>query len=359
MRVSVTGVMRWSRALARPAARASLGGLIASLALMAWLIPLSTAHAASLDASSSVTIDIQNPQASGGVAEGPVGANVFAQGAAPAGDSVTIGYAPQSVGCTTGFQAISGAQPNIQANGNFTVAFQWPDAANTVNAEYYLCAQDATANAIGQSTVLYRVDAASAPAISVQPVDNPNAATPAPGTPTPAPTATPPDGKVYGGGYLQITGTNFMPGGQNISFFLTPGAFTASDYNPNAALTVVSGNIRTDNTGAFTVVVRLPTGETGSLTISAVSQDGSSSLLPTLVASQPLAIIVAPATPTPQPTVSPTVETTVTPGTGNAKKPAAPGPYKITGLIGLGMLSVILFIIGVGFLISASSMPKS
>ena len=180
-----------------------------------------------------------------------------------------------------------------------------------------------------------------------------------PGTPTPAPTATPPDGKVYGGGYLQITGTNFTPGGQNISFFLTPGAFTPSDYNLNAALTVVSGNIRTDNTGSFTVVVQLPTGETGSLTINAVSQDGTSTLLPTLVASQALAIVVAPATPTPQPTVSPTVETTVTPGTGNGKKTTPPGPYKITGLIGLGTLSVILFIIGVGFLISASSMPKA
>ena len=126
MRVSVTGVMRWSRALARPAARASLGGLIASLALVAWLIPLSTAHAASLDANNPVTIDIQNPQASGGVAEGPVGANIFAQGAAPAGDSVTIGYAPQSAGCTDwlpGDQRRAAQYPSErQFHGRFPVA---------------------------------------------------------------------------------------------------------------------------------------------------------------------------------------------------------------------------------------------
>ncbi len=255
--------MKWSRALARPAAWASLGALIASLALMAWLIPLSTARAASLDASSPVTIDIQNPQASGGVVEGPVGANIFAQGAAPAGDSVTIGYAPQSVGCASGFQAISGAQPNIQANGNFTVAFQWPDAANTVNTEYYLCAQDTTANAIGQSTVLYRVDAASAPAISVQPVDNPNAATPAPGTPTPAPTVTPPDGKVYGGGYPPDNRDELHARRPEHLVLPDTGGVHPSDYNPDAALTVVSGNIRTDNTGGFTVVVRASDGRDG------------------------------------------------------------------------------------------------
>ncbi len=359
MRVSVPGVLRWSRALARPAARASLAGMVATLALAAWIVPLSTARAASLDANNPVTVDIQKPQASGGVVEGPVGANIFAQGAVPAGDGVTIGYAPQSTGCQSGFQQISNAQPNVQANGNFGVSFKWPDAANAVNTEYYVCAEDTTTSLIGQSTILYRVDAASAPSISVEQVDNPNAPTPIPGTPTPAPTATAPAGKVYGGGYLQITGVNFTPGGQNLSFFLTTGAFTPSDYNPGSALTVVSGDIRTASDGSFQVVVQLPSGETGDLTISAVSQDGTGDLLPTLVASKRLSIIVAPATPTPQPTVSPTVQSTATPGNGSGTKKRAPGPLRITGLIGLGMLSVILFIIGVGFLMSASSMPKS
>lgn len=359
MRVSVPGVLRWSRALARPAARASLAGVMVSLALAAWLVPLSAASAASQDANGPVTVDIQRPQASGGIAEGPVGANIFAQGAVPAGDSVTIGFAPQSAGCQSGFQPVSGAQPNVQSNGNFAVAFKWPEAANSVNTEYYVCAEDTTASAFGQSTVLYRVDAASPPAIDVQQVDNPNAPTPIPGTPTPAPTATAPAGKVYGGGYLQITGANFTPGGQNLSFFLTTGGFMPSDYNPGSALTVVSGDIRTASDGSFQVVVQLPTGETGALTISAVSQDGTGGLLPTLVASKRLSIIVAPATPTPQPTISPTVASTVTPGNGSNTKKRTPGPLRITGLIGLGMLSVILFIIGVGFLISASSMPKT
>src|SRR5579859_7831369 len=80
MRVSVTGATRRSRALARIAARASLGALVATLALAAWLIPLSTARAASLDPS-TVSIDIRNPQPTGGIAEGPVGANIVADGA--------------------------------------------------------------------------------------------------------------------------------------------------------------------------------------------------------------------------------------------------------------------------------------
>ncbi len=357
MRVSVTGVMRWRRTLARSAMRASLGGLIAALALAAWIAPLSTARAAGQDANGPVTIDIQHPQASGGVAQGPVGANIYAQGTAPAGDTVTIGYAPQnSGGCQSGFQAISGLQASAQQDGAFSITFQWPDAANAVNTEYYLCAQDTSASAMGQSQTLFLVNAGSAPAIEVQPVDNPSAQTPGPGTATPAPTATPPDGKVYSGGYLQITGTNFTPGGQSLYFFLTPGAFTASDYDPNSALPIVSGDNRTASDGGFQVVVQLPSGETGQFTISAVSRDGTRSLLPTLVASQPLSIIIAPATPTPLPTVSPTLVTTPTPG--NGQRHAAPGPFKITGLIGLGMLSVILFIIGVAFLISASSMEK-
>ena len=360
MRVSATGVMtgirRWSPALARPAARASLVGLLAMLALAAWLLPLSSARAASM-APGSVTVDIQKPQAHGGVAEGPVGANILVQGAIPAGDSVTIGYAPQTTGCQSGFLAVPNAQPTVGSDGNFTATFSWPTTSD-VNTEYYVCAQDASVSTIGQSNVLFRVDAGSAPAIQVQTVDNPNAPTAVPGTPTPAPTATAPDGKTYSGGYVQVTGANFTPGGQNISFFLTPGPFSPSSYDPNAALKVVSGDIRTASDGSFTVVVQLPTGETGDLTLSAVSQDGTNQTLPTLVGSQSLSVIVSPATPTPNPTISPTVQTTVTPGGTGNQNGNGPGALKITGLIGLGVLSVILFITGVAFLISASSMPK-
>ncbi|HEX9038060.1 MAG TPA: hypothetical protein VF808_13835 [Ktedonobacterales bacterium] len=355
MRVWATGVGRWSRARARLAAKTALAALIAALALAAWLLPLSSARAAARDASGVVTIDIQKPQASGGVAEGPVGANILAQGAVPAGDSVTIGYAPQSAGCQSGFQAVPGAQPSVASDGTFTVTFSWPSSSN-VNTEYYVCAQDSAVSTIGQSNILFRVDAGSAPAIQAQAVADPNAPTVAPGTPTPAPTATPGDGKFYIGGFAQVTGVNFTPGGQNISFFLTPGPFAPSSYNPNSALKVVSGDIRTASDGSFTVVVQLPTGEAGALTLSAVSQDGTAQTLPTLVGSQTVTLVTPPATPTPIPTTQATVQPTTTPG-GSGKN-RAPGPIRIAGLIGLGVLSVILFIIGVAFLISASSMPK-
>jgi hypothetical protein len=360
MRVSATGVMtgirRCGQALARPAARVSLIALLAVLALAAWLLPRSSARAASMDASGAVTVSLQRPQPNGGVAEGPVGANVFVNGSVPAGDTVTIGFAPQSAGCQTGFQAIPNAQPSVGSDGTFTAAFPWP-AATTVNTEYFICAQDASVTTIGQSTDVYRVDAGAPPAIQVQSVENPNAPTPAAGTPTPAPTATAPDGKIYSGAFVQVAGANFTPGGQSVLLFLTPGRFAPSSYNPNSALQVVSGDPRTASDGSFTVIVQLPPGESGDLTLSAVSQDGTAQTLPTLLASQELSIIQAPATPTPLPTTSPTVQVTVTPG-GSGSNHRAPGPYKITLLIGLGVLSVILFIIGVAFLISASSMPK-
>jgi hypothetical protein len=339
------------------AARVALGALVLALALAGWLISPSGARAARLDSNSPVTIDIQNPQPRGSVAQGPVGANIYAQGATQPGDQVIIGFASQDTGCQSGFQQIDNAQPTVDPTGQFTVAFKWPDAANTVNTEYYLCAQDTTSDTIGQSQEVYQVLSADAPAINVQQVDNPTAPTAVPGTPTPAPTATAPAGKVYSGGYLQIQGANFVPGGQNISFFLTPGAFTPGDFVPGNALNVVSGNTRTANDGSFQVVVQLPAGETGSLTVSAISQDGTGALLPTLVGSQRLSIITPPATPTPQPTVSPTVQATGTVGNGNGSG-RPPGPLKVTALIGLGTLSVILFIVGVSFLISASSMPK-
>lgn len=356
MRVSVTGFVKGIRTLARPAASASLGALVMALALAAWVIPTSTARAANLD--SPISIDFRNPQPSGGVAQGPTGANIFAQGSVPAGDGVAIGFAPQSAGCSSGFQSIS-AQPSMQSNGNFSVAFKWPEAANTVNAEYYLCAQDTTSNTVGQSSSLYRVVAGSDPAISIQQVDNPNAPTAIPGTPTPAPTATAPSGKLYSGGYIQIQGVNFDPGGQSVSFFLTPGAFKAPDYNPNSALTVANGDTRTASDGSFSVVVQLPEGETGSnLTLSAVSQDGTSTTLPTLVASQQVAIITSPPTPTPNPTVSPTTSVTTNNNTTTTTPKKQVTATQVVGLIGLGILSVILFIVGVAFLISASSAPN-
>jgi hypothetical protein len=363
MRVSATRVMGVSRrsfssrALAAVVARVALAGLLAMLALAAWLAPLPSARAAALLDSGSVTVDIQQPQAHGGVAEGPVGANVLVQGAVPGGDNVTIGYAPQSAGCQSGFQPVPGAQPTIAPNGQFTATFAWPSASD-VNTEYYVCAQDTNVPTIGQSTILFRVDAGDAPSIQAQATDNPNAPTAVPGTPTPAPTATPPDGKLYSGGFVQITGVNFTPGGQPFLIFLTAGPFSPSSYNPNAALPVISGDKRTASDGSFTVVVQLPAGETGSLTLSAVSQDGTANTLPTLVGSQNVTVITPPATPTPIPTTTTTVQPTATAGNNGGGGGKSPDPIQITILIGLGVLSVILFIIGVAFLISASSMPR-
>jgi hypothetical protein len=103
--------------------------------------------------------------------------------------------------------------------------------------------------------------------------------------------------------------------------------------------------------------VQLPKGETGNLAIFATSRDGSQGqVLPSLVATADIILTAPPATPTPGPTATASVTATPSNGSGNQKSSVSAG--QMSALIGLGALSVIFFIMGIAFLVSAASMPK-
>lgn len=337
-----------------------LGALTLALALaLGALTPGAQAAPAIKGDPSSITLDITQPAPNNGIAEGPVGANIAVQGSAKAGDTVQIGIAPRSAGCTTGFQPLN-ISVTVLSDGSFTSSFTWPQLANNVGDRYYVCAQDSAASAVGASQSLFQVDSADAPAISVTAVNDPNAPTPGAGTPTPTP-PNPPDGTYYAGGFIEIKGQNFTPGGTQIQILVTPGQLTPGTASQSNAspLNIIKGNPVTKHDGSFDVFAQLPSGQTGSFYISATSTDGTNTVLPTLVGSQSANIALAP-TPTPSPTVTATPKAspsaTITPTTGQHN---GPGTGRVIGAIAVGLFSAIFFILGVAMLISASGMSDA
>lgn len=303
----------------------------------------------------TVTLDITQPAPSNGVAEGPVSANIAISGAANAGDAIQIGIAAQSDGCSgSGFQQLNGVTATAQGNGNFTATFPWPQIANNVGGRYFVCAQDTTSNSVGASQSLFQVDSSDAPSITVTEVNDPNAPTPGAGTPTPAP-PNPPDGTFYSGGFVEVKGQNFTPGGIQVQIL-----FTLQQLTPSSATTpplqIVKGVGQTRHDGKFDVIAQLPSGQTGQFYLSATSSDGTTSVLPTLVGSQAITVALQP-TPTPSPTVTATPKVTPTADSRtNQNGGGGIGKGRIAGAIALGLFSAIFFIIGVALLISTSGM---
>lgn len=333
---------------------AMLGALTLALGTLA---PGAQAAAATNADSTTVTLDISQPSANNGVAEGPVGANLAVQGTATAGDTITFGVAPRGAGCTTGSQPLNGVTATVQPDGTFSTSFAWPQIASTVGARYYVCAQDTTTNAVGASQTLFQVDSADPPSITVQQVKDPTAPPPGPGTPTPV-APNPPDGTYYTGGYIEVKGQNFTPGGTQVQILVTQGQLTPATAT-TPPLQIVKGVAQSSRNGGFDVVAQLPSGQTGQFYISATSSDGTSAVLPTLVASQAAQFALAP-TPTPAPTataaVTPTASVAPTPqNTGHH----GPSTGRIVGAIALGLFSAIFFILGVAMLISASGMSSA
>ncbi len=320
-------------------------GASASMSAAAGALAAPTAHQRPLDGGS---ITITQPQASNGIIEGPVGLNmgISVSGAAP-NDTYQLGYATQSDTCANGFTAFSSGQTaTAQSDGTFTATFAWADAT-TVGTSYYVCAQDQTtsSNPTLQSTATFLVESDTAPSISVTAVGDFG------GTALPNP---PPANTLYKSGYAQITGSNFYPGGATLFAQLTSSPFSAPQYNPNTHLPVANdAQIISNVTGAFSVVVKLPD-FTGSYYLNVVSQDGSTSVLPSLVASVQVNITDTPATPTPTVSPTPTITITPTPTTRSSRPTPQPSAKRIAAIIGLSSVSVLLFLIGVILLVSAA-----
>ncbi len=350
MIVPLAGSARLRRALAALAMIGALALLLGALTPDAHAAPQVKGDP------SSVSLDITQPAPNNGFAEGPVGANLVVQGQATAGDTLQIGIASRSAGCTTSsFQSLN-LSTTVASDGTFSATFAWPQIANDVGGAYYICAQDATASAIGATTSYFRVDSANPPAISVTEVNDPNATPPGPGTPTPT-TPNPPNGTFYSGGFVEVKGQNFTPGGTAIQIIVTPVQISpATDSTP--PLQILKGNSVTSHNGSFDVIVQLPGDSTGPLYINATSTDGTSSVLPTLVGSQSAKVTLAPTpttVPSPSPSASPSASATS--GTGsNSTGNTGPGTGRIIGAIALGLFSAIFFILGVAMLISASGM---
>ena len=337
--------------------RATLTGLTVAGALvlaLGALTPGAQASPATNSDPSAVSLDIVQPAPNNGIAEGPVGANLLVQGTTTAGDAIQIGVAPRSAGCTSGFQSLN-VNTTAQSDGSFSATFSWPQIANNVGDRYYICAQDTTASAVGASKSLYQIDSSDAPMITVTEVNNPNAPTPAAGTPAPTP-PNPPDGSFYAGGFIEIKGQNFTPGGTAIQVLLTPTQLTPA-LASSPQLQVVKGAAVSKHDGSFDIIAQLPSGQTGQFYLNATSPDGTNQVLPTLVGSQAAQITLAP-TPTagPSPTPSPKPTASVDTGTGKSKQPSGPGTGQVIGAIALGLFSAIFFILGVAMLISASGM---
>jgi hypothetical protein len=315
------------------------------------LLPGAFLQAPTAEATSSgtLTIVVPNPNTSN-VAEGPVGANVTISGSnLVASDTYLLGYATQAAGCSSGFTAFTGLSVQTDTNGNFADTFAWPSSLSIVGTIYYICAQDASSNQ-AQSSATFTVAAAQAPAISLQAVAG---APPGPGTPSV------PTNGYYPGSTVEIDGTNFLPNTVQLLVYLTSTPIlSASDLQGATQLQPVNGqNITAAADGTVKVTVQIPYSQgAGAFTLSLVSADSQANALPSLLASASLNVATAPtptATPLPSPTATPKT-TVITPPPAST----GPGAAKTIALVGLGGLSLALFILGVVLLASAAALPR-
>lgn len=336
--------------------------LAVSLALaLVWAIAATTvSQAPAAHAASNAQVMILTPVVgSDNSAQGPVGANVTIQasGLTPQ-TSYTVGVAIAPQGCVSQFINATNQPVSADANGSFTTTFLWPKDAAAVGSSYYICVQDATqpVSIALQSLQVYIVRAANAPLIDVKPAPQSSGGA---GTPTTGPI--PPQGsnRFYAGEQVTITGQNFVPGGQNLSAYLTTQKITdASQLQSATALQTLDGSaIVPDNNGSFsTTVVLTQNASPGKYYVYIVSQDTQSGALPSLMAEKSITIIPQP-TPTPTVTVAPTP--TSTPGGAGTSTTGSNSPSNLGAIIGLGVTSALLFIIGVILLASAAAMPRA
>ncbi|HEV2237034.1 MAG TPA: hypothetical protein VGR57_10280, partial [Ktedonobacterales bacterium] len=237
--------------------------------------------------------------------------------------------------CLTGSTSVPDAATfTIKSDGTATFTFVWPA---TDTGTYNICARD-TSQVVSvpiPSSNHFIVLGTTAPAIQV---------TSAPGdSGTPTPTS---NNTYYPGSEIQVTGTNFLPGGTTVGIFYSG---VQSELG-----TLLGSDINADTQGGFSTTVKLPDFRTGELFIHAATLDAANNLPPSLQADAQITVSLAPtATPTPSPTVAPTATsatttTTTTPG-GNG----GDGP-RMAGVIGLGSLSVLLLGLGAYFLITGT-----
>lgn len=335
------------------------------LALAAVALGVTPARAA--DAPS---LSIIIPVPTGSATSGPVGANltITASGLS-ASDKYSLGYASSAgpTPCVTGYTDMGLTPFTPNGDGTIQMTFAWPTAASNTASPYVLCLQDATSLGTPpvQSTTTFQVLDTQTPKIELKHVTQ----SVGPGTPTAAPQ---PNGAYSPGDIVQITGSHFPPGGLGsnpaLSAYVTTSPIKSfGDLSQGQPLALSSGSLTPDSTKGFVARVTLPTTHadgtpfttTGQFYLYVVSSDANNqpTALPSLVAFRQLTIAPAP-TPTPTATATSTPSVVASPS-------ATPGSHNGGGsssnlglIIGLGALSVVLFIVGVILLASAASMPR-
>jgi hypothetical protein len=299
-------------------------------------------------AADSVSLTILVPKPSSNTAEGPVGTNLTVSGqGATAGHDYQLSFALTKLGCSAG-GALGSA--TADSDGKFTTTLSWPDAASSVGATYVICYKDKSQVSIAQpSDQSFKVDAASPPFIAL--AQAPSA--------TPDPNA--PPGTYPAGGPVQITGKNYYSNHTTLFAFVTLNQdFAPSDLQSGSALQQVNdgAGFNADANGAFTVTVKLPA-FTGNFFLHVVSNDGTGKYLPALIATKPITIGQAPTpTATVGPTITPSVSVTPTP-TGGGSSGTGISAAALVGVLSLGGLSILLFILGVYLLTATGATPRN
>lgn len=322
-------------------------GLWALMMVLLVMGAIHTSPAAHADpATGSMHVVVPVPSSDGKTVQGPVGANVsVSMSQATAGATFNLGWANVTDGCASGaVNLFTDGTSTVMADssGSFTATFLWPAAAGTPGTLYLICAVDSANPTTDVVTAdqQFQVLGSNAPQVTL----------------SQAPSSTHP-GKVYAaGGPVQVKGTGFFPQGTAVAIFVTPSAnFAASDYQPDNALKTEDGSsILSDNQGQFTAIVVLPSAITGQLFLHAVSTDAvvnsQPPFPPSLVANSVIQIGPPLATPTVEPSPTPTKQ-------GGTTKQHDDTP-RILAIAGLGLLSLILFIVGGILVISAAAGPR-
>lgn len=345
--------------------RMSVGALIG----MSWLALLAVATAIpTARAAGSASVSIIIPVPTGAATSGPVGANVtITASGLNTSDRYSLGYASASVvdGCATGYTDMQLEPFSPNPDGTYSTTFAWPSTAKDTANPYVICLADATLLGTPpvQSTTTFQVLDTQAPRITLKHI----LPSVAPGTPQPTPQS---DSAYLAGDVMQITGDHFPTGGlggnTTLGVYLTTAqAKSLGDLQQGQSLNIISGSVTPDANGHFNARVTMPTTKPDGTPLTSSSQyylyvasgDGSATALPSLVAVKQ--ITLAPAA-TPTPTATATSTSTVA-----ASPSATPGGHQTGGstsnlglIVGLGGLSVVLFIIGVILLASAAGMPR-
>ncbi len=275
------------------------------------------------------TVTITSPLY-GGVAEGPVGAEVNVQGANwPPNTTVDLNAADVH-GDTSGLTGSACANNSVtlftlgeatsDGGGNFTATFLWSASAGFAGHSFWVCGTADTVTTPGVSS--YKVLSGSAPSVAI------NAS------------------QAAAGSNIMVTGQNWLPANQQIQVTIASAITGQPMYSSMATTTP-------DSNGAISVSVQVPAAPAGT-TLYVTAQNlgsnnpGSLHTQPTntpqfTVAAQPTPTPTA--TPSPTPTNTPTATSTAANGGSNGGANGSGGSGGSSGDNGLLIILLIALVV--------------